>query len=54
MNTGASLERLPARRSLGEGGFPSKTICPSTGLSQPTVAEAMVGKQFQQQQFQQL
>jgi len=44
MMTGAFIERL----------FPSTTTCPATCLSQPAFAMATVGKQFQQQQFQQL
>ena len=40
MKTGVLIEQL----------FPSHTTCPSsTCLSQPTFAEATVGKQFQQQ-----
>ena len=44
MKTGAIIEQL----------VPSDTTCPSICLSQPTVAEAMVGKQSQQQQNQRL
>jgi hypothetical protein len=44
MMSGVFIERLPARQTIGEGGFPSFTTCPAICLSQ----------QFQQQQFQQL
>jgi hypothetical protein len=43
MMTGVLIQRLPLRRGLGHGGFPSTAICPATCLSQQT-----------QQQFQQL
>ena len=43
MKTGAIIEQL----------FPSHTTCPSC-LSQPTFAQATVGKQSQQQQYQPL
>ena len=51
MKTGAFIA-LKETRTL----FPSTSTCPSTCLSQPTFAEAMVGKQSQQphQQQQQL
>lgn len=43
MMTGVFIERV----------FPTNTTCPSC-LQQPTFAQATVGKQFLQQQFQQL
>ena len=44
MTTGVFIEQL----------FPSHTTCLSICLSQPTFAEATVGKQSQQQQNQRL
>jgi hypothetical protein len=49
MKTGA-LITFEETRTL----YPSATACLSICLSQPTYAQATVGKQFQQQQQQQL